>query len=212
MNNIRKLTALLFLLVAFLPLSFASVKKEYLWPKGKMPDRQPQQIAAMNNVAIRQGFDADKNRLPYLEWFETPAKNKRNGACMILISGGGYYNLADARYIKQWSERLTAEGIQCVSLVYRTPRPEGIPIYQTAWEDGQRAVRLVRREAKKRGYDPEKIGIISMSAGSHMGLLLATSAETPAYKPVDKTDATPCHINWAILNSPDYVTTEALQI
>lgn len=97
---------------------------------------------------------------------------------------------------------------QCVSLVYRTPRPEGIPIYQTAWEDGQRAVRLVRSEAKKRGYDPEKIGIISMSAGSHMGLLLATSSETNAYKPIDKTDATPCHINWAILNAPAYVTTD----
>ena len=208
MNNTHRLTALTFLLAAFFSLSFASVKKEYLWPKGKMPDSQPQQIAAMINVVRSKDFNADKNRLPYLEWFDAPTKDKRTGACMILISGGGYYCLADAGYIKLWSERLTAAGIQCVSLVYRTPRPQGIPIYQTAWEDGQRAVRLVRSEAKKRGYDPEKIGIISMSAGSHMGLLLATSSETDAYKPIDKTDATPCHINWAILNAPAYVTTD----
>ncbi len=208
MNNLHRLTALTLLLAVFFSLSSASVKKEYLWPKGKMPDSQAQQIAAMSNVADSKDFDANKNRQPYLEWFDTPAKDKRNGACMILIRGGGYYNLADAGYIKLWSERLTAEGIQCVSLVYRTPRPAGIPIYQTAWEDGQRAVRLVRNEAKKRGYDPEKIGIISMSAGSHMGLLLAASSETAAYKPVDKTDATPRHINWAILNAPAYVTTD----
>lgn len=211
MNTFRRPTAVILLLAAFFTLSFSSTKKEYLWPKGQMPDNQPHQIAAMINEVKSKGFNADKNRLPYLQWFDAPAKDKRNGACMILISGGAYYNLADVGYIRQWRERLTAEGIQCVSLVYRTPRPQGIPIYQTAWEDGQRAVRLVRSEAKKRGYDPEKIGIISMSAGSHMGLLLATSSETRAYKPIDKIDDIPCNINWAVLNAPAYVTTDGRQ-
>ena len=41
-----------------------------------------------------------------------------------------------------------------------------------------------------------------------MGLLLATSSETRAYAPLDKIDDTPCHINWAILNAPAYVTTD----
>ena len=211
MNTFRRPTAVILLLAAFFTLSFSSTRKEYLWPKGQMPDNQPHQIAAMINEVKSKGFNADKHRLPYLEWFDAPAKDKRNGACMILISGGAYYNLADVGYIRQWRERLTAEGIQCVSLVYRTPRPQGIPIYQAAWEDGQRAVRLVRSEAKKRGYDPEKIGIISMSAGSHMGLLLATSSETRAYKPIDKIDDTPCNINWAVLNAPAYVTTDGRQ-
>lgn len=208
MNNYRRMTVLTLLLTAFFTLAFSSTKKEYLWPKGLMPDNQPQQIAAMRNVAMSKDFNADKNRLPYLEWFDAPAKDKRNGACMILISGGAYNNLWDADLIKLWSERFTQEGIQCVSLVYRTPRPKGIPIYKTAWEDGQRAVRLVRSEAKKRGFNPEKIGVIGMSAGSHLGLLLATSSETRAYKAVDKRDTTSCHINWAILNAPAYVTTD----
>lgn len=184
-------------------------RREYLWPKGKMPDAQAQQIAAMTDEALAKDFDADKHRRPFLEWFDAPPKDKRTGACMILISGGAYNNTCDVNYIKQWRERFTAEGVQTVSLVYRTPRPTGIEYYRTAWEDGQRAVRLVRGEAKKRGYDPEKIGIISMSAGSHMGLLLATSSQTPAYAPIDKTDTTQCHINWAILNAPAYVTTDA---
>ena len=164
----QQLRVTLFLLLFPLLLSAAN-NKEYLWPRGKMPDAQSQQIAATREMVQAKEFKADKHRLPYLEWFDAPAKDKRVGACMILISGGGYYNLSDARYIKQWREKLTDEGVQCVSLVYRTPRSEGIPYYTAAWEDGQRAVRLVRSEAKKRGYDPERIGIISMSAGSHMG-------------------------------------------
>lgn len=183
-------------------------EKEYLWPKNLMPDVQPQQIAAMREVTKAKDFKANKYRRPYLDWYEAPAKDKHTGACMILISGGSYRNLADAKKIKIWQERLTAEGIQCVSLIYRTPRPEGIPYYLTAWEDGQRAVKLVRSEAKKRGYSPEKIGVIGMSAGSHLGLLLATSSETPAYKPIDELDTTSCYINWAILNAPAYLTSD----
>ncbi len=178
-----------------------------VWPKGKMPDTQAHQIAAMTDESEAPGFKPDKHRIPYLEWFEKPANP--NGACMILISGGSYQNCCDVNLIDSWHKELTALGFQCVNFVYRTPRPVGLPIYQTAWEDGQRAVRLVRREAAKRGFDPEKIGVISMSAGSHLALLLATSSQTSAYAPIDKVDQTPCHINWAIVNAPAYVTTDA---
>ena len=122
-----------------------------LWPKGKMPDAQGHQIAAMIDATRQADFNADKHRAPYLEWFEAPSADKRNGGCMVLISGGSYECLYDVDHIKNWSEKLTELGFQCVNLVYRTPRPQGLPIYQTAWEDGQRAIRLVRKEAAKRG-------------------------------------------------------------
>ena len=182
-------------------------EREIIWPKGKMPHSQDHQIAAMLDEARMDNFKAKDHRTAYLEWYEKPANP--NGTCMILISGGGYYNCCDMKYIKMWHEELTRLGIQCVNFVYRTPRPEGLPIYQTAWEDGQRAVRMVRHEAKKRGYDPEKIGVISQSAGSHLALLLATSSQTPAYNPVDKLDTVACHINWAVVNSPAYATNDS---
>lgn len=183
-------------------------ERETVWPKGKMPHRQDHQIAAMTDEAGNPKFNADKHRVAYLEWFEQPDASVRNGACMILISGGAYESCCDVGLIKLWHETLTKQGIQCVNFVYRTPRPVGLPIYQTAWEDAQRAVRLVRSQAKKRGFDPEKIGTISMSAGSHLALLLATSSQTPAYERVDAMDTIPCHINWAIVNAPAYVTTD----
>lgn len=198
------------LMVAALLFAFSGYawERETVWPKGKMPHSQSRQIAAMTDEAGEPGFKPEKHRVAYLEWFDQPDAAVRNGACMILISGGGYDSCCDVDLISRWRERLTREGIQCVNFVYRTPRPERLPIYQTAWEDAQRAVRLVRSQAKKRGFDPEKIGTISMSAGSHLALLLATSSLTRAYEPIDALDSLSCHINWAIVNAPAYVTTD----
>lgn len=204
-NAMKKIIALLSIFCSLVSLAY---ERETVWPKGKMPHRQDNQIAAMSNEVRQPGFNADEHRVAYLEWYEKPAKEVHTGACMILISGGSYMGCVDVSHIERWHKELTALGIQCVNLVYRTPRPVGLPIYQTAWEDGQRAVRMVRSEAKKRGFDPEKIGVISMSAGSHLALLLGTSSQTPAYEKVDKLDDVPCHINFAIVNAPAYVTTD----
>ena len=100
---------------------------------------------------------------------------------MILISGGGYYNCCDVDLVEKWHKELTALGVQCVNFVYRTSRPKGIPIYQTAWEDGQRAVRLVRSQARKRGFDHEKIGAIGMSTRI---LKMSMSDERTAPNPI----------------------------
>ena len=199
----------LFISVLFFTLNLLAQERELVWPKGKMPSQQAHQIAAMTDESGSKDFNADKHRIAYLEWYDAPAKEIRNGGCMILISGGGYNSCCDVGLIKKWNEAFTKLGFQCVNFVYRTPRPVGLPIYQTAWEDGQRAVRKVRSEAKKRGFDPEKIGTISMSAGSHLALLLGTSSQTRAYAPIDKLDSLPCHINWAIVNAPAYGTTDS---
>ncbi len=187
---------------------FAAVERRAVWNEAEMPDRQGHQIAAMTDESEAEGFNPDENRIAYLEWFDAPAKETRNGGCMILISGGGYNSCCDVGLICKWNEVFTGLGFQCVNFVYRTPRPVGLPIYQTAWEDGQRAVRIVRSEAVKRGFDPERIGVISMSAGSHLALLLAANSQTPAYGRVDEIDDIPCHINWAIVNAPAYATTD----
>lgn len=206
-TDMKRIAFLLFALCAIHLVSAAKI--ESVWPKGKMPHRQAHQIAAMLDEASAQGFCPDKHREAYIEWMPAPEKGVRTDACMILISGGGYFSCCDVELVDEWNRRFTQEGIQCVKFVYRTPRPQGLPIYQTAWEDAQRAVRLIRSQARKRGINPEKIGVVSQSAGSHLALLLATSSQTPAYEPIDALDTISCHINWAIVNSPAYVTTDA---
>ena len=176
-------------------------EREAIWPTGKMPDAQSHQIAAMTNEKI-------KGTEPYIDW--CPAPSKPNGCCMILVSGGGYNSCCDVGLVKAWERKFTEAGFQCVNFVYRTPRPKGLPIHQSAWEDGQRAVRLVRSQAARRGFDPERVGTISMSAGSHLATLLATSALTPAYARIDDLDDIPCHIRWAITGAIAYAMTDGI--
>ena len=180
-----------------------------LWPEGKIPDFQEHQIGAMTDEASTNAEWRAAHRMPYLEWFDAPAADAKNGGCMILVSGGGYNRCCDVELVRTWRDTFTKLGYQCVNLVYRTPRGKGLPCHQSAWEDGQRAVRLVRRDAAKRGFNPEKIGVIGMSAGGHLVCLLATSALTPAYAKVDEIDDIPCHVNWCVANAPAYNTETA---
>lgn len=179
-----------------------------LWPEGKIPDFQAQQIAATTQEMKAPGFKAAEHAMPYLDWYDAPAT--KNGGCMLLISGGGYQGCVDGAWIDRAAKMFSELGFVCASLTYRTPRPQGRPIYQSAWEDGQRAVRLVRSEAQQRGFDPEKIGVFGFSAGSHLTVLLAASALTPAYGPVDELDRIPCHVNWAVPVYTAYALTDGL--
>ena len=186
----------------------ASAERELIWPDGKMPDAQPHQIAAMTDVSKKNEFNADEWRHPYIEWFAPP--QKPNGCCMILVSGGSYRNCCDVGLIRIWNERLSALGCQCVNFVYRTPWPEGMPFYATAWQDAQRAVRVVRSEAQKRGFSPDRIGVMSMSAGSHLATLMATSSMTPAYGKIDELDETPCNVNLVCAFAPAFAMTDGI--
>ena len=190
--------------VAALAYSGFARERQYVWPDGKMPDAQDKQFARMTDEK------GSTNKVAYIEWLDKP--ENPNGGIIIMISGGSYQCCCDIPHVRQmWPDCFGKDGFQMVNLCYRTPRPEGLPIYQTAWEDGQRAVRLVRSEAKKRGYDPERIGVVSMSAGSHLATLLATSSQTPAYQPIDELDQVPCHINFAITGAIAYgLTTSAV--
>jgi len=179
-----------------------------LWPEGKIPDFQAHQIAATTQEVKAPGFKASEHTMPYLDWYEPPTD--KNGGCMLLISGGGYNCCCDGKWIDRSAKRFTELGFVCVSLTYRTSRPQGLPIYQSGWEDGQRAVRLVRNDAEKRGFDPEKIGVFGFSAGSHLTVMLATSALTPAYEEVDELDQLACHVNWAVPIYTAYALTDGL--
>ena len=86
-----------------------------LWPEGKIPNFQPQQIAATTKEVRQPGFKREEHTMPYLEWFEEPTE--KNGACMLLISGGGYNNCCDWRWIEKVAKRFTDLGYVCVSLI-----------------------------------------------------------------------------------------------
>ena len=175
-----------------------------------MPHAQPQQIAAKTGEVKQPGFKADDFRRPYIEWYAPNPATQRVDLCVLFISGGGFYSCCDAERMQPAIDRFVQAGVTVASLTYRTPRPKGLPIHQSGWEDAQRSVRIIRSEAKKRGFSPDKIGALGISAGSKLVVLLATSSLTQAYAPVDELDALPCNLLFAVPEAPAYVLNDGV--
>jgi acetyl esterase/lipase len=100
-----------------------------------------------------------------------PSTEKRNGASMLVLPGGGYSHLA-AHEGKGYAEWLAANGITAYVLKYRLG--SGGYRHPTMQQDAARAVRLLRVFAKRDGLDPARIGIMGSSAGGHLAATLMT--------------------------------------
>lgn len=183
------------------------VLREYIWPDGKMPDAQPHQVAATAEEVRAATFRAEDFRRPYIDWY-APNPSNRTDLAVLAVSGGGFESCCDAKRLQPAIDRFVRAGITVVNLTYRTPRPKGLAIHQSGWEDAQRAVRFMRANAAKWGYDPAKIGATGISAGAKLVLLLATSSETAAYSPVDEIDAVPCNLLFAVPQAAAYALTD----
>ena len=156
-----------------------------LWPEGKIPGFEDHQSIPTYEICI-------------------PAE-KKSDTCMIVFPGGGYKECCDQHEGTQIANFYNEKGITAVIIRYRVPRPKLVAKHVTAWQDAQRAVRIIRSKAAELGIDPEKIGCTGFSAGGHLCLMTATSSQTPAYEPVDEIDKVPCHVNFAIPVYPAYV-------
>ena len=134
-----KLKALVLAAVMLPFVCFADDNTQALWPESGMPDSQA-------GVAA-----------PYLEWSAAPATN--TGSCVIIVAGSDYASVGDGAALRPLEQKLLDNGVTCVWLHHR-PSLSGQPAYKVAWEDGQRAVRLVRQAAEERGYSADNIGVI----------------------------------------------------
>jgi len=204
-------TATLAAASSFGPLNPSAVpyEREYIWPEGRMPNPQPHQIAATTEEVASPGFKTNDFRRPYIEWFK-PNEACKTDLCVIFLSGGGFIRCCDNVRLQPAVDRFVRAGVTVVNLTYRTPRPIGLPIHQSALEDAQRAVRVVRSQAARRGFSPDKIGATGMSAGGKLLLLLATRSLAPAYEPIDEIDKLPSSICFAVPQAPAYVLSDSV--
>lgn len=152
---------------------------------------------------VAPGEKGNKPRRATYEYWKP--ENKTSDALVIVCPGGAYLNLAYDHEGRKIAEYFNSKGITAVVLKYRTPFRIGRPIYEAAWQDAQRTVRIVRSRAEEWGINPDKIGIIGFSAGGHLALLVATSSQTRAYEPIDAIDELPSDAALAVPVYPGYV-------
>ena len=142
-----------------------------LWPDG-VPNQNPS--GEVENKMYKDILRISNVQNPTLEVF-LPAKKTATGQAVVICPGGGYSILAydwEGIDIAKW---YNAQGIAAVVLKYRLPKsitlikPEIAPL-----QDAQRAIRLVRHNAKKWNVDPTQIGVMGFSAGGHLASTLGT--------------------------------------
>lgn len=111
-----------------------------------------------------------------------------NGAAVLVIGGGGYFRIQIGSAAMPTAQWLAQQGITAFVLYYRLPG-DGWNA-DAPFQDGQRAMRLLRGNWKTLGIDPAKIGVIGFSAGGHLAGTLATRGGEDFYPRADAIDRT----------------------
>jgi acetyl esterase/lipase len=123
-----------------------------------------------------------------------------NGTAIVLIGGGGYFRIGIGHEVMPTAQWLAALGVTPVVLYYRLPG-EGWTA-AAPFQDGQRAMRLLRAHAGEYGIDPGRIGVLGFSAGGNLAGILATRPDATFYAPVDAADAQSARPDFAGLIYP----------
>ncbi len=124
-----------------------------------------------------------------------------NGTAMLVISGGGYAHLEEGKESGPAAEWLQSKGVVAFELIYRLPG-EGWATPDVPFEDGQRAMRLIRSLAGRFGFSQHKVGIMGFSAGGHLAAMTETEPGKQRYAPTDDIDRMDARPDFAALLYP----------
>lgn len=139
-------------------------------------------IPNSKNTPDEEKSDTDQNGIlriskvsrPTLTIYPAP-KDKATGAAVIICPGGGYRILAASHEGSDVAKKFNEMGVTAFVLKYRLPDDQTmINKVIGPLQDAQKAILIVRQNAKKWGINPHKIGIMGFSAGGHLASTAGT--------------------------------------
>lgn len=191
-----KFALLLFLLTA--QSVYAQTDSVYLWPKA-VPGEEKPKLPPVVKAWEDGGTRVMEITNPFFAVFN-PAAGKRNNKAIIVCPGGGYVRLAVEKEGYATARFLAGLGYTVFVLHYRVPdKRDG------AWQDIQRAVRMIRYNASKYGIQPNKIGVMGFSAGAHVAARSGMADSTINYPVQDAADALSSRPDCMIIMYPGYL-------
>lgn len=166
----------LFFLTAFFLSNMLSAQKEIpiydIVPNSKPSDNIEKSETGIDGVVRIKNVS-----VPTLAIY-TP--QKPNGAAVIICPGGGYGILAASHEGGDVAKKFIEWGVTAFVLKYRLPDDKIMFDKSIApLQDADRAIQLVRENAKTWGINPEKIGIMGFSAGGHLAASLSARYNEP---------------------------------
>lgn len=173
-----------------------------LWPPGQTPGEQgsarPQHVVERSTDPDRPDRYVDQVDAP---WLVVHAPEHPNGKALLVIPGGGYQRVVidteGTELVPDWVDRA---GYTLFVLRYRLP--EVGRDRRAALADAQRAMRLIRAQATRRGLQPDSVAVMGFSAGGHVAARLATGFDAAAYPAMDAADRLSARPARAILVYP----------
>jgi acetyl esterase/lipase len=209
--NLRLAVCLLICLMATMAMAQEAPREIPLWPNGA-----PGFESRRNEKQVAKDYWVANIHNPSLTVY-LPPKDKSTGAAVVICPGGGHRLLVFNAEGDEPARYLAAIGVAAFVLKYRLGREEGSPysIEKHAREDGQRAMRLVRSQAKEWNIDPSRIGMMGFSAGGEVVSLVAFGAvagDPHAPDPIDRVSSRPDFLVMIYpgpLGVPDVVPAEA---
>ena len=190
------------ILIAFLSTAYLSSGQDYTLPlyQGKIPNSkstgQKEKIEKKDIVLISNVQDPDI--AVYL-----PSKRFATGQAVVICPGGGYWVLAYDLEGTDVAKYLNSIGVAGIVLKYRLPTSGNtIEPHKAPLMDAQRAIRLVRSNAKAWSIDSTKIGIMGFSAGGHLASTLGTHFDLGDKNSTDVVEQKSCRPDFMILMYP----------
>jgi acetyl esterase/lipase len=167
------LRSLLLVLVSSTAAALGAEPEIRLWPQGA-PGSDGKTDAEVVVTSASGERNVSSIHQPSITPF-LPAKDKANGAAVLVIPGGGHSKLCVDHEGVNIAQRLADRGIAAFVLKHRLAREKGstYTIEQHALADTQRALRLIRSRAAEWGIDPARLGAIGFSAGGELVSLAA---------------------------------------
>jgi len=156
-------------------------------------------------VAGKQVIRLGNVSKPSIAIYRPPAAQD-TGAAVMVCPGGGYRIVAmdlEGTEICDW---LNSLGVTAVLLKYRVPKREGLEKHTAALQDAQRALGMIRHQAKEWNIVSNRIGVLGFSAGGHLAATLSNTSDQRTYPKVDDADAVSCRPNFTLLIYPAYLT------
>lgn len=177
----RWLAAFVLLLVA-VPAAAQGGEVINLWP-GAMPGRG---IATGPEKVGNEGAATGSVSNVTVPRMVVVRPKNPNGAAVLVIGGGGYFRIQIGSAAMPTAQWLADRGITAFVLYYRLPG-DGWNA-DAPFQDGQRAMRILRGNWKTLGIDPKRIGVLGFSAGGHLAGTLATRGADNFYAATDAVD------------------------
>jgi acetyl esterase/lipase len=133
-----------------------------------------------------------------------PPKEKQNGTSVVIAPGGGFRILAWDKEGTEVAEWLNSIGVSAFVLKYRCPTSDRNPSWLAPAQDTQRAVSLLRSQAKEFGIAPARVGVLGFSAGGMTAGAAAIKHAERLYPASDEIDKVSCRPDFAVLVYPAY--------